>query len=283
MIKSMGRLNIDDYKLMDAHVEKIFKNLDKGKTALAKKQILELGNTPNYFVREELGKRLAPYNGEGELDLIISEMLEDHFYGVRATALFYIYYKRQDTPEVIIKTLEKTYETVPWESETICFEMWKRAPEVMKEYMPYWAESDNEKKRAMSMHGMENIASKNPQYVLTFVSRLLDDDGEEVQKKISHILTQVARTRPLQCYTNVRRWLVDADEQRVRTIWQTMKKLANILSQRSKRDKSNDFINITQKTIADWRQDSNPKVQQMGHRLHQIVGKSAKPDARASR
>lgn len=283
MIKSMGRLNIDDYKLMDAHVEKIFKNLDKGKTALAKKQILELGNTPNYFVREELGKRLAPYNGEGELDLIISEMLEDHFYGVRATALFYIYYKRQDTPEVIIKTLEKTYETVPWESETICFEMWKRAPEVMKEYMPYWAESDNEKKRAMSMHGMENIASKNPQYVLTFVSRLLDDDGEEVQKKISHILTQVARTRPLQCYTNVRRWLVDADEQRVRTIWQTMKKLANILGQRSKRDKSNDFINITQKTIADWRQDSNPKVQQMGHRLHQIVGKSAKPDARASR
>lgn len=273
MIKSMGRLNIDDYKIMDAHVEKIFKNLDKGKTDLAKKQILELANTANYFVREDLGKRLAVYNGTGELDKIIGEMLEDRFYGVRASALFYIYYKRQSTPEVIIKTLEKTFETVPWESETICFEMWKKAPEVMKEYMPLWAESDSEKKRAMSMHGMENISSRHPQYILTFVSRLLDDESDEVQKKISHILTQVARQRPLQCYTNIRRWLLEADEKKVRTIWQTMKKLANIYSQRSRKDKSNDFINVTQKTIADWKSDSNPKVQQMGQRLGQIMNK----------
>ncbi len=273
MIKSMGRLNIDDYKIMDAHVDKIFKNLDKGKTDLAKKQILELANTANYFVREDLGKRLAVYNGTGELDKIIGEMLEDRFYGVRASALFYIYYKRQSTPEVIIKTLEKTFETVPWESETICFEMWKKAPEVMKEYMPLWAESDSEKKRAMSMHGMENISSRHPQYILTFVSRLLDDESDEVQKKISHILTQVARQRPLQCYTNIRRWLLEADEKKVRTIWQTMKKLANIYSQRSRKDKSNDFINVTQKTIADWKSDSNPKVQQMGQRLGQIMNK----------
>lgn len=33
------------------------------------------------------------------------------------------------------------------------------------------------------MHGMEYIAAKNPQYVLTFVGRLLDDEDEEVQKK----------------------------------------------------------------------------------------------------
>ena len=273
MIKSMGRLNIDDYKIMDAHVEKIFRNLDKNKTVLAKKQILELANTANYFVREDLGKRLAVYNGEGELDLIISEMLEDHFYGVRATALFYIYYKKQDTPEVIIKTLEKTFETVPWESETICFDMWKRSPEVMKEFMPIWADSDSEKKRAMSMHGMENISSKHPQYILTFVSKLLGDDSDEVQKKISHVLTQVARSRPLQCYTNIRRWLIEGDEKKNRTIWQTMKKLANIYGQRSRKDKSQDFINITHKTIMEWKNDSNPKVQQMGQRLAQIINK----------
>ncbi|HRY83744.1 MAG TPA: DNA alkylation repair protein [Candidatus Cloacimonadota bacterium] len=273
MIKSMGRLNIDDYKIMDAHVEKIFRNLDKDKTALAKKQILELANTANYFVREDLGKRLALYNGEGALDTIIGEMLEDHFYGVRATALFYIYYKKQDTPEVIIKTLEKTFETVPWESETICFDMWKRAPEVMKEYMPFWAESDSEKKRAMSMHGMENISSRHPQYILTFVSKLLADESDEVQKKISHVLTQVARSRPLQCYTNIRRWLIEGDEKKNRTIWQTMKKLANIYGQRSKKDKSQDFINITHKTIQEWKSDSNPKVQQMGQRLAQIINK----------
>lgn len=273
MIKSMGRLNIDDYKIMDAHVEKIFRNLDKDKTALAKKQILELANTANYFVREDLGKRLAVYNGEGNLDLIISEMLEDHFYGVRATALFYIYYKKQDTPEVIIKTLEKTFETVPWESETICFDMWKRSPDVMKEFMPLWADSDSEKKRAMSMHGMENISSKHPQYILTFVSKLLADESDEVQKKISHVLTQVARSRPLQCYTNIRRWLIEGDEKKNRTIWQTMKKLANIYGQRSRKDKSQDFINITHKTIMEWKNDSNPKVQQMGQRLAQIINK----------
>ena len=273
MIKSMGRLNIDDYKLMDAHVEKIFRNLDKNKTTLAKKQILEMANTANYFVREELGKKLATYEGLGELDLIASEMLEDNFYGIRATALFYFYYKRQNTPELIIKTLEKTYKTVPWESETICFEMWKRFPEVMREYMPIWADSPDEAKRAMAMHGMENIASKNPQYTLSFVSKLLDDESEEVQKKISHILTQVARQRPLQCYTNIRRWLIDADESRTRTIWQTMKKLANIFGQRSNRDKTHDFVNMTQRTIMEWKQDSHPKVQQMGQRLHQIINK----------
>ncbi|HOH46691.1 MAG TPA: DNA alkylation repair protein [Candidatus Cloacimonadota bacterium] len=273
MIKSMGRLNIDDYKIMDAHVDKIFKNLDKGKNSLATKQILEMANTANYFVREELGKRLATYPGKGELDSIMAEMLEDLLYGVRATALFYFYYKRQDAPEVIIKTLEKTYKSVPWESETICFEMWKRAPEIMREQMSWWADSPDENKRAMAMHGMENIASRNPQYILTFVSRLLDDESEEVQKKISHILTQVARQRPLQCYTNIRRWLTEADEKRVRTIWQTMKKLVNIYGQRSNRDKSQDFINFTQRTITEWKQDSNPKVQQMGHRLSQIINK----------
>ena len=59
MIKEVGRLNIDDYKILDAQVEKIFRNLDKKNPDLAIKQIMELGNTANYFVREELGKRLA--------------------------------------------------------------------------------------------------------------------------------------------------------------------------------------------------------------------------------
>ncbi|MDD4310254.1 MAG: DNA alkylation repair protein [Candidatus Cloacimonetes bacterium] len=271
MIKEMGRLNIDDFKLLDSTVEKIFRNVDKSKNTLAEKQIIEIGNTANYFVREELGKRLAQYSGSGDLDEICSKLLDNFIYGVRATGLFYFYYKHQSKPEIIVKTIEKTYESVPWESETICFEMWKKAPEVMKEHMPRWAESDNEKKRAISMHGMENIASRHPQYVLTFVSRLLDDDSEEVQKKISHILTQVGRQRPLQCYSNVRRWLIEGDEKRNRTIWQTMKKLANIFTQRSQRDKSADFIAITQRTVAEWRNDSNQNVASMGSKLAGII------------
>lgn len=274
MIKEMGRLNLDDYKLMDAQVDKIFKNLDKGKNDLATKQIQEMGNTANYFVREELGKRLALYPGSGELDAICAELLEHKLYGIRATALFYFYNKRQDDPAVIVKTVEKTFETVPWESETICFELWKRNPEVMKEYMPHWADSPNENKRSMSLHGMENIADKHPQYVLTFVGRLLDDESEEVQKKISHVLTQVGKARPLQTYANIRRWLIEADEARVRAIWQTLRKLASIHTQRSKKDKPTEFMTVTQRTIQEWKADTNSNVAQMGNRLSQLFKKA---------
>ncbi|MCB5233690.1 MAG: hypothetical protein LHW60_00380 [Candidatus Cloacimonetes bacterium] len=271
MIKEVGRLNIDDYKILDAHVEKIFRNLDKDKEELAIKQISELGNTANYFVREELGKRLAVYSGKANLDQICGDLLKDFIYGIRATGLFYFYYKYFDSPDHIIATLDKTYASVPWESETICFDMWKRFPEEMRDSMPLWADSPDEKKRAMSMHGMENIAAKNPQYVLTFLSKLLDDEGEEVQKKISHILTQVGRVRPVQTYTNVRRWLIDADETRFNTIWQTLKRLANIFTQKSRRENGNDFLTITQKTINEWRKDPNPNVREMGTKLGSVI------------
>jgi 3-methyladenine DNA glycosylase AlkC len=274
MIRNVGRLTGDDLKVMDAHVEKIFKALDKDNTDLAEKKILEMANTPNYFTREELGRRLAEYDGNGQLDKICSDMLEHKLYGIRATALFYYYYKRQDEPQIIIKTIEKTIETVPWESETIAFEMWKRQSEVMKAEMPQWAKSDNEKKRAMSMHGMENIAGKDPAYIMNFINVLLDDESEEVQKKITHILTQVGRMRPVQCYAAIKNWLLDADEKRIRTIWMTMKKLANILMQRSKRDKTHDFINITQKTVKEWKADPNQNVAQMGAKLAQIMQRS---------
>jgi 3-methyladenine DNA glycosylase AlkC len=274
MIKRVGRLNGDDLKIIDEQVEKIFNALDKDNSELAEKKILEMANTPNYFTREELGKRLANYEGNGKLDKICSEMLEHRLYGIRATALFYFYYKRQDDPCVIIKIIEKTIESVPWESETICFEMWKKQSEVMKEQMPIWAESGNEKKRAMSMHGMENIATKDPAYIMNFINKLLDDPSEEVQKKITHVLTQVGRMRPVQCYAAIRSWLADADENRIRTIWMTMKKLANILMQRSKRDKTHDFINITQKTVKEWKTDPNPNISQMGAKLAQIMNRN---------
>ncbi len=280
MIKEVGRLNIDDYKILDAQVEKIFRNLDKKNPELAIKQIMELGNTANYFVREELGKRLAVYTGKGNLDKICGDLLEDFIYGVRATGLFYFYYKYQDSPEHIIKTLEKTFETVPWESETICFELWKRFPDAMREHMPLWAESPNEKKRAICMHGMENIAAKNPQFVLMFIGKLLDDESEEVQKKISHILTQVGRVRPIQTYTNVRHWLMDADDARFHTIWQTLRKLANIFTQKSNRDRGGDFMSITQRTVLEWKKDKNPNVQNMGNKLGSVVRMRNKANAK---
>jgi len=274
MLRQVGRLTGDDLKIMDAQVEKVFKALDKDNSELAEKKIFELANTPNYFTREETGRRLAAYEGDGRLDEICSNMLEHRLYGIRATALFYFYYKRQDDPAVIIKIIEKTIESVPWESETICFEMWKRQSEIMKEQMPIWAKSDNEKKRAMSMHGMENIAGRDPAYIMNFISELLDDESEEVQKKITHVLTQVGRMRPVQCYAAIKGWLADADEKRIRTVWMTMKKLANILMQRSKRDKTHDFINVTQKTVKEWKNDPNPNISQMGNKLAQIMNRN---------
>ncbi|MDZ4121126.1 MAG: hypothetical protein U1C33_01800, partial [Candidatus Cloacimonadaceae bacterium] len=124
MIKQVGRLNIDDIKLMEADLDKIFRNLDQGKADLAKKKILAIANTSNYFVREDLGKRLATYEGNSALDEICTEMLDDFLYGIRATALFYFYYKWQNKPEIIVKTIEKAFESVPWEAETLAFEMW---------------------------------------------------------------------------------------------------------------------------------------------------------------
>ncbi len=276
MIRHIGRLTQDDMKILDEQVEQTFRLLNKGNSTQAETKIMELANTPNYFTREELGKRLAAYEGKAKarLDKICSGMLEHKLYGIRATALFYYYYTRQEDPCVIIKIIEKTIETVPWESETIALDMWKYHSEVMKEQMPLWAKSDNEKKRAMSMHGMENIAGKDPAYVMNFISGLLDDPGEEVQKKIIHVLTQVGRMRPVQCYAAIKTWLQDADEKRIRTVWMTMKKLANILMQRSKRDKTHDFINVTQKTVKEWKNDSNPNVAQMGAKLAQIMNRN---------
>jgi len=271
MIKAMGRLNLDDYKIMDAHVEKIFKNLDKGNNGIAERLIHELANTPNYFVREELGKRLAAYEGKGKLERICGDMLSHNLYGIRATALFYFYYRHQEDPEVIAETLDRTCETVPWESETICFEMWKKAPEVMKKYMPAWSESPNPKKREMSLHGMENIASRSPQYALAFVGRLLDDPDEEVQKKISHILVQVGRIRPQHTYANLRTWFLEGDENRAKTLWATLKKLTSLFSQKNMRDKAREFTSVSQRVAQNWKSDPDPAVAQLGHKLSKLI------------
>lgn len=273
MLRSVGRLDVDEIKELEKAIQNILLNLEKGKHELAEKKILEIANTPNYFVREDLGKGLAQCKECEELDNICIRMLDDHLYGIRATALFYFYHKLHKEPEKIILIMDKMFESVPWETETIAYEMWKKHPDVMREQMPLWAESDNENKRALSLHGMENIAVKNTQYVLSFVGRMINDESEEVQKKITHILTQVGRQRPLQCYASIRRWLLDADERRIQTIWMTMKKLANIFTQKNMRDKSFDFVSVTKRTILEWKNDSNRNVSQMGSRLVQIINR----------
>lgn len=271
MIKSIGRLKLDDYKLMDSQVEKIFINLGKDRIELATELITEMANTPNYFVREEFGKRLATYEGPGAMEEVCSKLLEDHIYGIRATALFYFYYSNIDDLPVLLQILAKTVETVKWESEHILGELWKSNSSLMKAEMPKWALSPSAKKRAMSMHGMEQIVLTSPQFVLTHLERLIDDEESDVHENFVKLLIQVGRHRPQHAYVNIHRWLKDGSEDRARLLWDALKVLASIVARRERDNQSGDFWTLTKRVVGDWRKDPSALVAQMGSRLSQII------------
>ena len=88
----------------------------------------------------------------------------------------------------------------------------------MKNYMPQWQKDNDEVKRSLSLHGMENIASSDPKFIMSFIGNMIDDESLEVQKKITHILTQVGRSKPNKCYPIVKKWLEDAEDKRIKTI-----------------------------------------------------------------
>ena len=106
---------------------------------------------------------------------------------------------------------------------------------------------------------------------MSFFAKATDDNALEVQKNITHILTQVARSKPIIAFPVIREWLTDADDRRVKTIWVSMKKLANIISQSNKRNQKNDFVILTEQTIKDWAKDENKKVAKMGKKLLYII------------
>jgi 3-methyladenine DNA glycosylase AlkC len=200
-------------------------------------------------------------------------MVEHQLYGIRATALFYYSAKYFDEPDKLLDIIEELYDSVPWEAESIINELWKKYSDLMKKRMKQWIVSDKEAKRALAFHGMENIAFSDPDYIMDFVSLAIDDDSMEVQKKITHILTQVARAKPIIAFPYIREWLLTPGDKRRKTIWVSMKKLANILNQKGRREKSQDFVLLTEQTIKDWAIDENESVAHMGKKLLQIISK----------
>ncbi len=270
-MNEIGRLNGDDIKKLNKFISEVCKLIDKKQTKKAEKKLIKRSKTPNYFVREYLGNNLVKCDNREEMEKIANNMLDHKMYGVRATALFYLYLIYDEQPKKIFEILEKTYDTVPWEAETIINDMWKKFPHLMKEKMLLWVESDSEKKRALSFHGMENIASQDTNYILDFISKTIDDESIEVQKKITHILTQVVRVNPIVVFPYVREWLLKADDKSIKTIWVSMKKLANIVVQRNRRNRSQELVRLTQQTIDDWKHDENEKVAEMGGKLSRIV------------
>ncbi len=270
-MNEIGRLDSESRKQFDISLAEIFKLLDKDKIRSAEKKLIEISKTPNYFIREYIGKKLVTYENVDKMVQIAEKMLTHRIYGVRATALFFLYYINIENPDKVLELLELTFDSVPWEVESVINGMWKRYPDIMKEYMATWIESENSQKRSLSFHGMENISLSDPIYIMDFIARAIDDDTMEVQKKITHILTQVARANPIIVYPYVREWLAEADETRTKTIWVSMKKLANIVVQRNRRDSKEEFVILTEQTVEDWRSDENENVSQMGDRLARII------------
>jgi len=272
-LNEIGRLDGDDRKELNEILDAIFAYLDKDEIEKAQKKLVTISKTPNYFIREYLGKSLTDYSKKAKVKKIITPMLKHRIYGVRATALFYFYDLDKDNPEKIFKLLEKTFDSVPWEVESVINDMWRMYPDFMKENIVNWINSDNSQKRALSFHGMENIAKSDPGFIMEFISKAIDDEKIEVQKKITHILTQVARANPIVVFPYIREWLSGGSEKRIKTIWVSMKKLANIVVQRSRRDKSEEFVLLTQQTINDWTNDENESVSNMGERLSYIINR----------
>jgi 3-methyladenine DNA glycosylase AlkC len=147
---------------------------------------------------------------------------------------------------------------------------WKKYPKLMKQNMIKWIESSDENKRSLSFHGLGNIAPKDPHFAMEFIEKIIDDKSIEVQKKITHTIVQLARTRPADVYPYLKEWLRDADEKRVKTIWVSMQKLVSNLKSNVK-EKDKNFEMLTRDTVKDWKHDKNPKIATMGEKLSEIL------------
>lgn len=270
-MNEIGRLDSDDKRKLLSEIDEIFKLLDKNKIRAAEKRIMVISKTPNYFVREFLGKRLYKYEGKDKILKIANKMLKHKIYGVRATALFLLYNYYYEDQDKLIEIIEETFDSVPWEVETVINDLWKRFPEMMKQKMTDWVDSEHYQKRALSFHGLEHIANSDPTFIMDFVGKAIDDDTMEVQKKITHVLSQVAKISPIMVFPYIREWLAEADETRIKTIWVSMKKLANIVVQKNRHGHREDFVILTEQTIQDWCKDENEKVSEMGERLYRII------------
>lgn len=269
MHKELGRLALKDIKDNDDKVNKIFKYINDGKIELGKKEIIKLLSTPNYFVREQIGKKLVDFHDGDLMDQIVLSMLGHKVYGVRAAIIFYYYLKYNHEPLKVINLLEMSWGDTPWEVEHILLEMWKKHPAIMKKEMPKWIKSQFEKQRSFAFHGMELIAADDPNFILNLIEKSIDDISPEVQKKISFLLFNVGINRPAETYPFLRHLLLDFNETRLKTVNVTMKKLISsaVHSKQSKNAKAKDFILLTNQTLKDWKNDPRKDISSLGKKL----------------
>jgi len=270
MINKIGRLTDKEEKeLQQETIEAV--ELLAGNSKKGKKKVEELAACKNYFGREIIGKVTANSEHKEELAEIMEKLLDSRMYAKRATALFFFLYYYKNRPEKMIEKVSDYYDSIKWEAENIMDQFWKDYPQLMKENMLKWIESNDERKRSLSFHGLENFSTKDPHFVMEFITKIIDDESLEVQKKITHTLIQIARARPAEVYPYVQELLKDADKRRIKTIWVSMKKLANSIKNTNNKEKNNDFAILTINTIKNWRSDKNKKLHTMGDKLYNII------------
>ena len=270
MSKDLGRLDLRDIKDNEEKLSKIFKYLDNGKIDTAKTAIVKLLNTPNYFLREFIGKKLVEYHDDKLMDEIIISLIGHKTYGVRAATIFYYYLKyNNDTPK-ILDLLKMNINDTPWETEQIIHEMWQKHPVIMKKEMSNWANSESDKQRTIAYHAIEIVANDDPIFITKMIEKNIDTDNLEVQKKITNVLTHTARVNPAVCYPFIREWLTKPSENRNRTLNIAMRKLISMALQivaNNKSAKNDEFYILTMQSIKDWKSDPIKSVASMGDKL----------------
>ena len=273
MVKEIGRLNEKEERQMQQETEKVLELWNKS-SQKGKKKFELLAGCKNYFGRIIIAETAANSSQKVEVAKLAKLLLDSHNYAKRATALFFFYNYYKGQPEEMIEIVSNYYDSIKWEAENIMDQFWREYPELMKANMMKWIESKDGKKRSISFHGLENISQKDPHFVMEFIEKIIDDDSLEVQKKITHTLIQIARYRPAEVYPYLKEWLKDADDKRIKTIWVSMKKLANSLKSSGGKDRNSDFVILTKDTIKHWKIDKNPKISTMGEKLFQIISNS---------
>ena len=276
MFNNLGRLESRDIKDNEIKISKIFSSIDAGNTDLAKTNIIKLLDTPNYFLREFVGKRLLEYPDSEVMDQLILSFVGHKFYGVRAAVLFYYYEKYKNDPKSIIKILNMSWSDTPWETEQILTEMWKKHHKLMKNEMHKWADSNSEKQKALAYHGIEAITKVDPLYVISLIEKNLDFPHPEVQKKIINALVGVIKAKPAECYSFIREWLTNPTESRTSSIQIAMRKLISISIQNNsnKSNKVDELYLLTMQVINDWKSDPEKSISELGTKL---VAFSKKP------
>ncbi len=270
MVKKIGRLSGEETNELWKKSDGVI-GLFKTSSQKAKKELEKLVDCANYFGRKAIAKILASSDIKDEIKVYMKVLLDSEKYSKRATALFFFndYYEAE--PEKMIEIVSDYYDAIKWEAESIIDHYWKSHPKMMKENMMKWIESDDEQKRSLSFHGLENFCYRDPRFVMEFIEKIIDDDSIEVQKKITHTIIQVARLRPELVYPYLREWLTEADEKRIKTIWVSMKKLVNSLHGRGSKDRDRNFAMLTKETIKNWKNEKDKKVSLMGSKLYGIL------------